>query len=130
VVADYTYNQSTKEKVLSMLGSITNAKHSSSEQNNNTLDSTEKTEFVEPGLLDKVWRILYDDCLYALGTCVEGELKHFHKARYKLAQGLLRRGEAGDLERAKEELSFCFKSTRSSFTVNMWEIDGAVRKGR
>ncbi|KAM0859920.1 hypothetical protein ACQ4PT_046877 [Festuca glaucescens] len=130
VVADYTYNQSTKENVLSMLGSITNAKHSSSEQNNNTLDSTEKNEFVEPDLLDKVWRILYDDCLYALGTCVEGELKHFHKARYKLAQGLFRRGEAGDLERAKEELSFCFKSTRSSFTVNMWEIDGAVRKGR
>ncbi|CAM0875407.1 unnamed protein product [Alopecurus aequalis] len=130
VVADYTYNQSTKETVLSMLGSITSAKNSSSEQNDNTLDSTKENEFVEPSLLAKVWRILYDDCLYALGTCVEGELKHFHKARYKLAQGLYKRGEAGDLERAKEELSFCFKSTRSSFTVNMWEIDGAVRKGR
>ncbi|XP_062212069.1 calcineurin-binding protein 1-like isoform X1 [Phragmites australis] len=131
VVADYTYNQSTKENVLSMLGSIANVQHSSSDHNEkSTLDSKEENKFVEPDLLDKVWHILYDDCLYALGTCVEGELKHFHKARYKLAQGLYRRDEAGDLERAKEELSFCFKSSRSSFTVNMWEIDGTVRKGR
>nr|BBB89279.1 tetratricopeptide-like helical domain containing protein [Hordeum vulgare subsp. vulgare] len=122
VVADYTYNQSTKENVLSMLGS--------SEQNHSALDDAEGNKLVKPDLLDKAWHILYDDCLHALGTCVEGELKHFHKARYKLAQGFYRRGEAGDLERAKEELSFCFKSTRSSFTVNMWEIDGAVRKGR
>ncbi|KAF8681835.1 hypothetical protein HU200_045277 [Digitaria exilis] len=131
VVADYTYNQLTKENVLSMLGSTTNVSNSSSEQNEKSaLDAKEENKFVEPDLLDKAWHILYDDCLYALGTCVEGELKHFHKARYKLAQGLYRRGEAGDLERAKEELSFCFKSSRSSFTVNMWEIDGTVRKGR
>ncbi|PAN45643.1 hypothetical protein PAHAL_9G132400 [Panicum hallii] len=131
VVADYTYNHSTKENVLSMLGSMTNVSNSSSDQNEKSaLDTKEENKFVEPDLLDKVWHILYDDCLLALGTCVEGELKHFHKARYKLAQGLYRRGEAGDLERAKEELSFCFKSSRSSFTVNMWEIDGTVRKGR
>ncbi|PNT74299.1 uncharacterized protein LOC100823822 isoform X2 [Brachypodium distachyon] len=130
VVADYTYDQTTKENVSSMLGSITNVRHSSSDQNNNVLDSKKENKLAESDLLDKVWHILYDDCLYALGTCVEGELKHFHKARYMLAQGLYRRGEAGDLERAKEELSFCFKSTRSSFTVNMWEIDGTVRKGR
>ncbi|XP_066371477.1 calcineurin-binding protein 1 isoform X2 [Miscanthus floridulus] len=129
VVADYTYNQSTKENVLSMLGSTTNVLQSSSDETS-ALDTKEETKFVEPDILDKVWHILYDDCLYALGTCVEGELKHFHKARYKLAQGLYRRGEAGDLERAKEELSFCFKSSRSSFTINMWEIDGTVRKGR
>ena len=61
MVADYTYNQSTKETVLSMLGSITSVKHSSSEQNDNTLDNTEENKFVEPSLLDKVWRILYDD---------------------------------------------------------------------
>ncbi|CAN6309808.1 unnamed protein product [Urochloa humidicola] len=131
VVADYTYNQSTKENVLSMLGSTTNVSNSSSDQNEKSvLDTKEENKFVEPDLLDKMWHILYDDCLHALGACVEGELKHFHKARYKLAQGLYRRGEAGDLERAKEELSFCFKSSRSSFTVNMWEIDGTVRKGR
>lgn len=102
----------------------------SSSDKTSALDTKEETKFVEPDILDKVWHILYDDCLYALGTCVEGELKHFHKARYKLAQGLYRRGEPGDLERAKEELSFCFKSSRSSFTINMWEIDGTVRKGR
>ncbi|OEL37163.1 hypothetical protein BAE44_0001817 [Dichanthelium oligosanthes] len=131
VVADYTYNQSTKENVLSMLGSTTNVSNSSSDQNEKSaLDTKQENKLVETDLLDKVWHILYDDCLYALGTCVEGELKHFHKARYKLAQGLYRRGEAGDLERAREELSFCFKSSRSSFTVNMWEIDGTVRKGR
>lgn len=114
-----------------MLQSINNVKNSPSDHNDKcVLDSTAENKFVDPDLLDKVWHILYDDCLCALGTCVEGELKHFHKARYKLAQGLYRRGEAGDLERAKEELSFCFKSTRSSFTVNMWEIDGSVRKGR
>ncbi|RLN43312.1 uncharacterized protein C2845_PM01G32550 [Panicum miliaceum] len=131
VVADYTYNHSTKENVLSILGSMTNVSNSSSDQNEKSaLDTKEENKFVEPDLLDKVWHILYDDCLLALGTCVEGELKHFHKARYKLAQGLYRRGEAGDLEQAKEVLSFCFKSSRSSFTVNMWEIDGTVRKGR
>ncbi|KAG8062156.1 hypothetical protein GUJ93_ZPchr0003g16628, partial [Zizania palustris] len=132
VAADYTYKQSTKEHVLSMLqSSVNNVQNSSSDHNDKcALDSTVENKFVDPDLLDKVWHILYDDCLYALGTCVEGELKHFHKARYKLAQGLYRRGEVGDLERAKEELSFCFKSSRSSFTVNMWEIDGSVRKGR
>ncbi|KAL0394172.1 UNVERIFIED_CONTAM: Calcineurin-binding protein 1 [Sesamum latifolium] len=36
----------------------------------------------------------------------------------------------GDLEKAKEEFSFCFKSSRSSFTINMWEIDSMVKKGR
>ncbi|KAL5210629.1 hypothetical protein ABZP36_006252 [Zizania latifolia] len=131
VVADYTYKQSTKKHVLSMLQSINNVQNSSSDHNDKcALDSIVENKFVDTDILDEVWHILYDDCLYALGTCVEGELKHFHKARYKLAQGLYRRGEAGDLERAKEELSFCLKSSRSSFTVNMWEIDGSVRKGR
>ncbi|KAJ1281626.1 hypothetical protein BS78_04G319800 [Paspalum vaginatum] len=129
VVADYMYNQSTKENVFSMLGPTTNVSRSSSDKES-ALETKEENKPVEPDTLDKVWHILYDDCLYALSTCVEGELKHFHKARYKLAQGFYRRGEAGDLERAKEELSFCFKSSRSSFTVNMWEIDGTVRKGR
>lgn len=80
--------------------------------------------------LENVWNLLYSDCLSALEICVEGDLKHFHKARYMLAQGLYRRGTSGDLEKAKDELSFCFKSSRSSFTYNMWEIDGMVKKGR
>lgn len=80
--------------------------------------------------LEEVRNMLYHDCLSALEICVEGDLKHFHKARYMLAQGLYRRGWSGDVEKAKEELSFCFKSTRSSFTINMWEIDSMVKKGR
>lgn len=80
--------------------------------------------------LDTIWSMLYNDCLSALETCVEGDLKHFHKARYMLAQGLYKRGESGDIERAKDQLSFCFKSSRSSFTINMWEIDSMVKKGR
>lgn len=80
--------------------------------------------------LEDVWHTLYNDCLSALQICIEGDLKHFHKARYMLAQGFYRRGDKGDLEKARDELSFCFKSSRSSFTYNMWEIDGMVKKGR
>lgn len=92
----------------------------------------EETEEIKQEELLKLeaWNILYSDCLSALETCVEGDLKHFHKARYMLAQGLYKRGDTGDLERAKDELSFCFKSSRSSFTINMWEIDSMVKKGR
>lgn len=105
--------------------------HSTSEvEDINVTDAPKEKSNVDPDLLGKAWHVLYDDCLLALGICVEGELKHFHKARYMIAQGLYKRGEPGDLERAKEELSFCFKSSRSSFTVNMWEIDGTARKGR
>lgn len=80
--------------------------------------------------LEGVWQMLYSDCLSALEICVEGDLKHFHKARYMLAQGLYRRGGNMDIQKAKDELSFCFKSSRSSFTINMWEIDSTVKKGR
>lgn len=90
----------------------------------------EDAKLVDSHQLEEVWSMLYRDSLSALETCVEGDLKHFHKARYMLAQGLYRRGESGDLERAKDELSFCFKSSRSSFTINMWEIDSTVKKGR
>lgn len=80
--------------------------------------------------LNEIWCLLYNDCLSALETCLEGDLKHFHKARYMLAQGLYKRGESGDLQKAKDEISFCFKSSRSSFTINMWEIDSSAKKGR
>ncbi|KAE8687620.1 hypothetical protein F3Y22_tig00111013pilonHSYRG00255 [Hibiscus syriacus] len=80
--------------------------------------------------MDEVWNMLYNDCLSALEICIGGDLKHFHKARFMLAQGLYKRGGRGDLQKAKDELSFCFKSSRSSFTINMWEIDGMVKKGK
>ncbi|XP_008796639.2 calcineurin-binding protein 1 [Phoenix dactylifera] len=132
IVAAYPFNQSTKDTILNLFS------WTSEDLLQLTLDVkdvcgpdvSKDKKSIEPHLLDKAWYILYDDCLSALAICVEGELKHFHKARYMLAQGLYKRGAVGDLERAKDELSFCFKSSRSSFTVNMWEIDGMVRKGR
>ncbi|RWW82879.1 hypothetical protein BHE74_00008637 [Ensete ventricosum] len=132
VVATHAFSQSTREKIQEMFDWTNQDLMQLNLDGNNVFvqDDTKEKKTIDPKLLDKAWHILYDDCLIALGICVEGELKHFHKARYMLAKGLYRRGEAGDLERAKEELSFCFKSSRSSFTVNMWEIDGMARKGR
>lgn len=132
VVAAHAFHQSTRETILDIF------QMSNEDLMQFTADTTDvpvqddlqKGKNIDPKILEKAWHILYDDCLAALGICVEGELKHFHKARYMLAKGLYRRGESGDVERAKEELSFCFKSSRSSFTVNMWEIDGMARKGR
>ncbi|XP_024373289.1 calcineurin-binding protein 1 isoform X1 [Physcomitrium patens] len=92
---------------------------------------TDLKEDVDKELLNQVWNTLFDDCAAALQSCFDGELKHFHKARYRLALGLHCRGEDHDLERAKEELAFCFKTHRSLFTINMWEIDEShLRKSR
>jgi calcineurin-binding protein cabin-1 len=127
VLSANSFDQSVKEAVTSILGST--------DTSLNTKERVIHTNYVETkheGLfnLDTAWSMLYNDCLSALETCVEGELKHFHRARYMLAQGLYRRGESGDIERAKDQLSFCFKSSRSSFTINMWEIDSMAKKGR
>ncbi|QCE16034.1 calcineurin-binding protein 1 isoform X2 [Vigna unguiculata] len=111
VLSANSFNQSVKESVTSILSGM----------------ETNHEELLQ---LDTVWSMLYNDCLSALEMCVEGDLKHFHKARYMLAQGLYKRGESGDIERAKDHLSFCFRSSRSSFTINMWEIDSMVKKGR
>lgn len=132
VVATHAFSQSTREKIQEMFDWTNQDLMQLNLDGKDVIDQddTKEKKTIDPKLLDKAWHMLYDDCLIALGICVEGELKHFHKARYMLAKGLYRKGEAGDLERAKEELSFCFKSSRSSFTMNMWEIDGMARKGR
>ncbi|KAF7817092.1 calcineurin-binding protein 1 isoform X1 [Senna tora] len=128
ILSENSFNQSSKEAVMSILDeldeSLINTKETSIQVNS--------MEINHEGLLklDKAWSILYNDCISALEICVEGDLKHFHKARYMLAQGIYKRGENGDIERAKDQLSFCFKSSRSSFTINMWEIDSMVKKGR
>ncbi|KAM6562519.1 hypothetical protein CsatB_022517 [Cannabis sativa] len=126
VLSVYSFSQSNKDAVLNVLNRMDaeNARTDRSKQE----DAGEIRH--EDLLTLEVWRILYSDCLSALEACVEGDLKHFHKARYMLAQSLYKRGDAGDLEKAKDELSFCFKSSRSSFTINMWEIDSTVKKGR
>jgi calcineurin-binding protein cabin-1 len=94
------------------------------------LDLPKDEANLDPESIEKAWSVLYNDCLLALESCVKGDLKHFHKAKYKIAQGLHKRGDLCDLERARHELSFCFKSSRSSFTVNIWEINAIVKKGR
>ncbi|XP_057954902.1 calcineurin-binding protein 1 isoform X2 [Malania oleifera] len=132
IVSVYSFSKSTKEAVMNILGEVGCRSPEvlvDIEGGGTQLNPTEQNP-VESHQLVEVWQMLYRDCLSALQICVEGDLKHFHRARYMLAQGLYRRGERGDLERAKDELSFCFKSSRSSFTINMWEIDGMVKKGR
>ncbi|PON71379.1 hypothetical protein TorRG33x02_254460 [Trema orientale] len=126
VLSAYAFSQSKKDAVMAIFDKMDaeNARKDRSKQE-------DAGEIKHEDLLTlEVWRILYSDCLSALETCVEGDLKHFHKARYMLAQGLYKRGDTGDVEKAKDELSFCFKSSRSSFTINMWEIDSTVKKGR
>ncbi|MQM21597.1 hypothetical protein Taro_054641 [Colocasia esculenta] len=131
-VASYSFNESTKNVILDMFGwKNPNCHHPVNNEVGHVCDDSLKAEkIIEPQQLDEAWHLLYNDCLSALEVCVEGELKHFHRARYRLAQGLHRRCETGDLEKAKEELAFCFRSSRSSFTINMWEIDSMVKKGR
>ncbi|KAK8963966.1 hypothetical protein KSP40_PGU011594 [Platanthera guangdongensis] len=131
VVTAYAFNQEAKEKILNMFSWTADDLMSFIEKKDVAPENSNSKEnrFSEI-LVDQAWHVLYDDCLRALEICVEGELKHFHKARYMRAQGYYRRGGPGDLERAKDEISFCFKSTRSAFTINMWEIDGTTKKGR
>ncbi|CAN0907300.1 Calcineurin-binding protein 1 [Linum grandiflorum] len=128
VLSRHSFLQSTKDAVMSIFREIGSEIDDTIDQQVD--DISEDRGHDKSNHLEDVWHILYHDCLSALENCIEGDLKHFHKARYMLAQGLYKRGVAGDLERAKDELSFCFKSSRSSFTINMWEIDGMVRKGR
>lgn len=129
-ISGYSFSQPIKDAALSILG---NLGHNMLDQPEDTEDRSTQGNSMRHEVLiqmEGVWHMLYNDCLSALENCVEGDLKHFHKARYMLAQGLYRRNLSGDLEKAKDELSFCFKSSRSSFTINMWEIDGMVKKGR
>ncbi|KAJ0251943.1 Calcineurin-binding protein 1 [Hirschfeldia incana] len=131
VLVSYCFDESIKDTAMAIIGTTT---FGSSRPREEGQDGNLEASYAKIGegsiQMEGVWHMLYNDSLSALGTCIEGDLKHFHKARYMLAQGLYRRGGSSDLQRAKEELSFCFKSSRSSFTINMWEIDGMVKKGR
>ncbi|CBI20600.3 unnamed protein product, partial [Vitis vinifera] len=132
VVARHSFNKSTEENVMNILSRMSPEilNLPADDMDGNAQVNPEERKDAESHQLEEVWHMLYSDCLSSLQICVEGDLKHFHKARYVLAQGLYRRGERGGSERSKDELSFCFKSSRSSFTINMWEIDGMVKKGR
>ncbi|XP_060208376.1 calcineurin-binding protein 1-like [Lycium barbarum] len=132
VVAAYCFNQSTQDTIMDILSKVCPSVSESAcfEDRTPNAYSVNDGKGDSDSLMEGAWQMLYNDCLSALEICVEGDLKHFHKARYMLAQGLYRRGGDKDLQKAKDELSFCFKSSRSSFTINMWEIDSMVKKGR
>ncbi|KAK3213035.1 hypothetical protein Dsin_017741 [Dipteronia sinensis] len=132
VLSAYSFNQSIKDDIMNIFSKMDPEIPYMPEDNMNGIPALndEERKHNELVQMEEVWRMLYNDSLSALEVCIEGDLKHFHKARYMLAQGIYRRGQSGDLEKAKDELSFCFKSTRSSFTIYMWEIDGMVKKGR
>ncbi|KAL8113567.1 calcineurin-binding protein 1 [Apium graveolens] len=131
-VSAYSYNQETKVTAMAIFGDMESetSELASAGEEGSRVSNSDNIKRVGSQQLEGLWHMLYNDCLYALEICIEGDLKHFHKARYMLAQGFYRRGDKGDLEKARDELSFCFKSSRSSFTYNMWEIDGMVKKGR
>lgn len=129
VVASHCLTESTRVSVMSTFAEVPGTPDSSIHAGE-VSDGSFTAKIEGSKKLQEIWNILYNDCLSALEICVEGDLKHFHKARYMLARGLYKRGGNGDVEKAKEELSFCFKSSRSSFTINMWEIDSTVKKGR
>ncbi|KDP34142.1 hypothetical protein JCGZ_07713 [Jatropha curcas] len=131
VITGFSFSLSIKDAAMDILGKLApETSHLLDDMDRSAQEDSVERKHEESNHMDEIWNMLYNDCLSALEICVEGDLKHFHKARYMLAQGLYRRGLNGDLERAKDELSFCFKSSRSSFTINMWEIDSMVKKGR
>ncbi|KAJ9183530.1 hypothetical protein P3X46_007373 [Hevea brasiliensis] len=132
VLSGFSFDLSIKEAAMNVLGKLAaEMPHLPDDaKDRSTQEASLERKHEESIHMEEVWNMLYNDCISALEICVEGDLKHFHKARYMLAQGLYRRGLKGNLERAKDELSFCFKSSRSSFTINMWEIDSMVKKGR
>ncbi|XVE70975.1 hypothetical protein DITRI_Ditri10aG0113000 [Diplodiscus trichospermus] len=132
VIATYSLSQSIKDAATGIIRGITPETSLLEEHimDRSCQKNMEEKHQDKSEKLEEVWNMLYDDCLSALEICVGGDLKHFHKARFMLAQGLYRKGGRDDLQKAKDELSFCFKSSRSCFTINMWEIDGMVKKGK
>lgn len=130
VLSAYSYDQSVKDRAMELIRKMTpETQLSQEDEKDKSCQNMEEKNYDESVGME-VWNMLYNDCVSALEICIGGDLKHFHKARFMLSQGLYKRGETGDVQRAKDELSFCFKSSRSCFTINMWEIDGMVKKGR
>lgn len=82
--------------------------------------------------LSEVWEVLFRDALAGLRFCISGEMKHFHKARYRVAHAVLVQGggegEQKAVEAAKAELAFFFKTGRGAFTMNVWELDAPKKK--
>ncbi|CAL5360391.1 unnamed protein product [Camellia sinensis] len=115
VVAEYSFSESTKENVMKILSRM------GTEIPDLLMDVEDKSIQTNPE----------DTKLVDSHQLEEKETSNiFIRPDICLPKGCTEGGESGDLERAKDELSFCFKSCRSSFTINMWEIDSMVKKGR
>ncbi|KAI5079572.1 hypothetical protein GOP47_0005051 [Adiantum capillus-veneris] len=128
IIAKYSYDTGTQEKVDGLILAIEASVDLAKDGSQASLQIM--PELPAEKVANSVWNTLLEDGIKALEVCTEGELKHFHKARYRLAQCLYARGKENDIERAKEELGFCFRSNRSLFIINMWEIDGTTKKNR
>lgn len=126
----YSFGESVKDAVMDIIRGMTPETSLLEDVMDKSCQKNMEQKHHDESEQMEVWTMLYNDCLSALEICVGGDLKHFHKARFMLAQGLYKKGGRVDLQKAKDELSFCFKSSRSSFTINMWEIDGMVKKGK
>lgn len=124
IIAQHCYSSSIKEKVVTLLKSVSDC-YTPVQSSLVPADPVNSSD-----LLVEIRRQLFEDCVAVMRMCMEGELKHYHKARFRLAHALYSCTGNQDVDRAKEELAFCFRSSRSLFTINMWEIDGSLRKIR
>ena len=95
----------------------------------------------------EVRRGMYAESQQALRRCLEGDFKHFHRARFRLAWSyvLWEEGEGGDAatvppaslasparpvaplssagdRQAQAELAYLFTAGKSAFAFNVWEI--------
>ncbi|KAK9082516.1 hypothetical protein Syun_031298 [Stephania yunnanensis] len=77
VIAAYSYNPSTKAAII--IDSVCSRTPVDDKESCDQANS-EDPKYVEPQNAGEAWDLLHKDCIYALEACVEGELKHFHKA--------------------------------------------------
>ena len=82
VVSKYSYVVGTKEKIDSLLQFGQSLDGLETDVNADAVLEAEKSN------IEDAWNILFDDCVKALEACIEGDLKHYHKARFRLAQAL------------------------------------------
>ncbi|KAK9169135.1 hypothetical protein Syun_001275 [Stephania yunnanensis] len=82
----YSYNPSTKAAVI--IDSVCSRTPVDDKESCDQANS-EDPKYVEPQNAGEEWDLLHKDCIYAVEACVEGELKHFHKARYMLERWIV-----------------------------------------
>ncbi|KAF2300065.1 hypothetical protein GH714_007870 [Hevea brasiliensis] len=101
VLSGYSFDLSMKEPAMNVLGKLAaEIPHLPDDtKDRSTQEASLERKQEESIHMEEVWNMPYNDCISSLEICVEGNLKHFHKAICILAQGLSRRGLKGDLQR-------------------------------